>query len=379
MPLLLTDEQNMLRWSVRNFLAENAPVEHLRRMRDSKHPQGFSRALWKSFVDLGLTGVVVPETYGGLELGYVEAGVVMEEIGHTLTPTPFLSSSVIAATALVKGGTDAHKSEHLPRIARGERVVALALEETPKHSPLRKSLKAARAGSAFRLDGMKTYVLDGHVADLLIVPARTAGVPGDAEGITLFLVEPTANGVFVERTLTVDTHNAARVSFTSCVVSADAVLGEVDGGYRLLDSVLNVARAAVAAEQLGIADEAFSRTLEYLKQRRQFGRAIGELQALQHRAAHLHTEIEITRAAVLKALQTLDEDVDTATAIVAVAKARAGATSTLAVQEAVQMHGGIGMTDDFEIGFFMKRARVCQELFGDANFHADRLARLYGY
>jgi alkylation response protein AidB-like acyl-CoA dehydrogenase len=379
MALLLTDEQMMLRDSVRSFLTENAPVEHLRRMRDSRHPQGFSRALWKSFVDLGLTGVIVPEAYSGLGLGYVDVGVIMEEIGHFLTPTPFLSTAVLGTTALTRGGTEAHKTEYLPRIARGERIVALAVEESPKHAPLKTAFKATRAGQAFRLDGIKTFVVDGHVADLLIIPARTAGVPGDADGITLFLVESTANGVFVERTLTVDSHNAARVSLTSCMVSAENVLGEVDGGFRLLEGILNAGRAAVSCELLGVADEAFTRTTRYLKERRQYGKAIGEFQALQHRAAHLYTELEITRAAVLKALQTLDEDFETATAIVAVAKARAGATATLAVQEAVQMHGGIGMTDEFEIGFFMKRARVCQELFGDANFHADRLARLYGY
>jgi len=379
MALLLTDEQTMLRDSVRSFLSENAPVEHLRRMRDSRHPQGFSRALWKSFVDLGLTGVIVPESNSGLGLGYVDVGVIMEEIGHHLTPTPFLSTAVIGATALIRGGTEAHKTEYLARIARGERIVALAVEENPKHAPLKTAFKATRAGTLFKLDGIKTFVVDGHVADLLIIPARTAGVPGDADGITLFLVENTANGVFVERTLAVDTHNAARVSLTSCMVNPENVLGEVDNGFRLLEGILNVARAAVASELLGVADEAFTRTLDYLKQRRQFDRAIGEFQALQHRAANLYAEIEITRAAILKALQTLDEDFDTATAIVAVAKARAGSTAALAVQEAVQMHGGIGMTDEFEIGFFMKRARVCQELFGDANFHADRLARLYGY
>lgn len=369
----------MLRDSVRTFLDENAPVEHLRRLRDSRHPQGFSRALWKSFVEMGLTGVLIPEAHGGLGLGHVEAGVIMEEIGRHLTPTPFLSSAVLAAAALIHGGTEAQQAEHLPGIARGERIATLAVEESPKHGPHKTSFKATRVGTAFRLDGMKNFVIDGHVSDLIILPARTSGVPGEVDGITLFLVDATTNGYFAERTVAVDTHNAARLSFMSCAVGPDAVLGEVDNGFRLLEGILNVGRAAVAAELLGIADEAFARTMVHLGERKQFGRIIGEFQALQHRAAQLYTEIEITRAAVLKALQSLDEDFDTATAIVAVAKARAGATARLAVQEAVQMHGGIGMTDEFEIGFFMKRARVCEELFGDANFHADRLARLYGY
>jgi len=222
-------------------------------------------------------------------------------------------------------------------------------------------------------------VIDGHVANLLIVAARTAGKAGDTTGLTLFIVDANAPGVRAERTATVDTHNAARITFEDVNVGADNVLGKVDAGWDALEGVLNVGRAAVAAEMVGASEEAFGRTVAYLKERKQFGKAIGEFQALQHRAAHLYCELEVTRTAVLKALQTLDDSFDRAGAIVSVAKARAGLSATLAVQEAVQMHGGIGMTDEFDIGLFMKRVRVCQELFGDSNFHADRLARLNRY
>jgi alkylation response protein AidB-like acyl-CoA dehydrogenase len=253
------------------------------------------------------------------------------------------------------------------------------VDETAKHGAHRITLRADRRGDGFRLNGTKTFVVDGHVADLLIVAARTSGAAGDSGGLTLFLVDPTTSGVKTERTVMVDSRNAARLSFENVPVSAEAVLGEVDGGFGLLEAVLNVGRAAVASELVGLSEEAFVRTVSYLSQRKQFGRLIGEFQALQHRAAHLYSELEITRAAVLKALQVLDTAFDAAAPIVSVAKARAGATATLAVQESVQMHGGIGMTDEFDIGFFMKRARVGQELFGDANFHTDRLARLSGY
>jgi alkylation response protein AidB-like acyl-CoA dehydrogenase len=222
-------------------------------------------------------------------------------------------------------------------------------------------------------------VVNGHTADLLIVAARSAGAPGERDGLTLFLVDPKAKGIERERTAMVDSHNAARIVFDNVEVNADGVLGEVDQGFALLEGVLNIGRGAVASEMVGLSEEVFGRTVNYLKERKQFGKLIGEFQALQHRAAHLYTEIEITRAAVLKALQTLDENFDNAGAAVAVAKARAGTTATLAVQEGVQMHGGMGMTDQFDIGFFMKRARVCQELFGDSNFHADQLARLKNY
>jgi len=236
-----------------------------------------------------------------------------------------------------------------------------------------------RSGNGFRLEGDKAFVVDGHAADLLIVAARTAGSAGARDGLTLFLVDPRAKGVEIERTAMVDSHNAARIKFESVEVNADGVLGEVDQGGGLLEGVLNIGRGAVASEMVGVAEGVFGRTVSYLKERRQFGKAIGEFQALQHRAAQLYIEIEITRAAVLKALQALDKDAANAASAVAVAKARAGSTATLAVQEGVQMHGGMGMTDQFDIGFFMKRARVCQELFGDTNFHADQLARMKGY
>ena len=379
MPLVLTDEQAMLRDSVRSFLRENASVEHLRRLRDSNDSHGFSTDVWRSFVELGFAGILLPESFGGLGLGYVEVGVVMEEMGRHLSATPFLSTAVLATTALVRGGSEAHKSQYLPGIARGTLIAALAVDETAKHGAQRINLRADRHGDSFRLNGTKTFVVDGHVADLLIVAARTSGAAGEIGGLTLFLVDPATNAVKTERTVMVDSRNAARLIFENVTVNADAVLGEVDGGFGLLEAVLNVGRAAVSSELLGLSEEAFVRTVSYLGQRKQFGRLIGEFQALQHRAAHLYSELEITRAAVLKALQVLDTAFDAAAPIVAVAKARAGATAALAVQESVQMHGGIGMTDEFDIGLFMKRARVGQELFGDANFHTDRLARLSGY
>jgi alkylation response protein AidB-like acyl-CoA dehydrogenase len=304
---------------------------------------------------------------------------VMEEIGRTLMPSPFFSTAVLAASALSRGGSAAQKSTHLPKIADGSLLAALAIDEGAKHRPLQTRMQAVRSGNGFSLNGAKAFVVDGHTADLLIVAARTAGAAGERDGLTLFLVDPKAKGIALERTAMVDSHNAARVVFGNVEVNADGVLGEVDQGFRLLEGVLNVGRGAVASEMVGLSEEVFGRTVGYLKERRQFGKSIGEFQALQHRAAQLYIDIEITRAAVLKALQTLDSHFEEAAAAVAVAKARAGSTATLAVQEGVQMHGGMGMTDQFDIGFFMKRARVCQELFGDSNFHADQLARMKSY
>jgi acyl-CoA dehydrogenase len=303
----------------------------------------------------------------------------MEEIGQTLTPSPFLSTAILAASAIVRAGSAAQKSAYLPRIVKADLVATLAIDEGPKHRPAATAMSARRSGNGFTLDGAKSFVVDGHAADVLVVAARTAGKPGETDGLTLFAVDRSAAGIEAERTIMVDAHNAARITFRNVQVDADAVIGEVDQGWKVLDGVLAVGRASVAAEMSGLADAAFARTTTFLKERKQFGRTIGSFQALQHRAAHLYCEIEITRAVVLKALQVLDADIAKAGPFAAIAKARAGKSTTLAVQEAVQMHGGMGMTDAFDVGLFMKRARVTQELLGDAAFHADAIARSRSY
>ncbi len=379
MALILNEEQSQLRDSAQGFLSDKAPVAHLRKLRDDRDPEGFSRELWKGFAAMGFCGLLVPEAHGGSGLGHIEAGIIMEAIGGNLTPSPFLSTSLIGVTALMRGASAERNSDMLAKIAAGDLLVALAVDERGKHRPREIAMEAKRSGNGFILTGAKTFVVDGHVADRLIVAARTAGAPGEAEGLTLFLVDRSAKGVEIERTIMVDAHNGARIRFESVAVDADAVLGDIDRGWNLLDGVLKVGRAAVAAELSGVGEAAFRRTVAYLRERRQFGKFIGEFQALQHRAAHLYCEIEITRAAVLNALQTLDLNFDVAGPAVAVAKARAGRTATLAVQEAVQMHGGVGMTDALDIGFFMKRARVAEELFGDYAFHADAFARAANY
>ena len=379
MALVLTQEQSMLRDSASVFLAENSPVSRLRELRDSRDASGFSRELWAAFADMGFTGILIPEAQGGLGLGYVEAGVVMEEIGRNLTASPFLASSVVAVTALRQAGSAAQQQRWLPALASGKSIATLAIDEQTKHRPQHITMTASPRADGYTLNGRKTFVLDGHVADVLIVAARTSGASADTVGITLFLVDAKTPGVEIERVVMVDAHNSARVGFKDVVVSLDAVLGPLDGGWAGLQAALNAGRAGAAAELLGVADEAFKRTVSYLKERKQFGQLIGEFQGLQHRAAKLFCDLELGRSAVIRALQSLDEASASADASVAIAKARAGSTATLAVQEGVQMHGGMGMTDEFEIGFFMKRARVLQELFGDASFHQNQLALLRQY
>lgn len=375
MPLFLDDEQTMLRDTARDFIADTAPVAHLRGLRDADDPTGFSRDLWKQFAEMGFTGILIGEDQGGMGLGHVEAGIVLEEIGRNLTPSPFLTTAVAAVEAL-RGTAQAER--WFPGILAGETVAALAIDETAKHREAI-GLRAERAGNGFRLSGTKRFVAHGHVADLLIVAARTAGAPDDRDGVTLFAVPRDTSGLTIKPERLADSSLAAAVTFEGVTLDGDAVLGEVDGGRTALDRLLRAGRTGVAAESLGVGGGAMAMTIGYLKDRKQFGTPIGSFQALQHRAAHLYAEMEVARAAVLKAQQLLDSDAAGADAAVSVAKAMTAMATTLAVNEGVQMHGGIGMTDAYDIGFFMKRARVLAELWGDAGFHADRLAVAAGY
>ncbi|QDX27909.1 acyl-CoA dehydrogenase [Sphingomonas suaedae] len=375
MPLYLNDEQTMLRESAQQFVSEAAPVSHMRALRDANDATGFSRDLWKQFAEMGFTGILIPEADGGLGLGHVEAGVVLEEIGRNLSPSPFLTTAVAAVAAL--NGT-AQRERWFPGILAGETVAALAIDERAKHGDAI-GMKAERSGNGFKLTGAKQFVAHGHVADLLIVAARTAGSPEDHDGVTLFAVSKDAANLTADPQRLADASLAARMTFDGVAVDADAVIGEVDGGRAVLNALLGAGRTGAAAEMLGVGGGAMDMTVQYLKERKQFGVLIGSFQALQHRAAHLYSELEVARAAVLKAQQLLDAGDAKADEAVSVAKAMAGMASTLAVQEGVQMHGGIGMTDEYDIGFYMKRGRVLAELFGDTNYHADALARAAGY
>ena len=371
MPLYLDDDQAVLRDTVREFMAAEGNISaQLRKYRDMGCKDGFGHALWRQFGEMGFTGILVDEADGGMGMGHVEAGIVMEEIGRNLTPSPFLVTAIAVVEAL--RGT-ALRERWLPGIVAGETVAALAIDEGSKHAPERVNMQAERAGNGFRLTGAKQFVVQGASADFFVVAARAE------EGLTLFAVEKEAGGLEVEGVRLTDSSIGARIRFDGVEVDADAVIGEVGEGESVLARVLNAARAGAASEMVGVASGATAMTVDYLKQRKQFGRLIGEFQALQHRAAHLYCEIEIARAATLKAQQLLDEGSDEAELMVSVAKAKAGRVSTLAVQEGVQMHGGIGMTDEYDIGFYMKRDRVLGELFGDSNYHADKVARLKGY
>ncbi|MET0294167.1 MAG: acyl-CoA dehydrogenase family protein [Phenylobacterium sp.] len=373
---VLSEEQSLLRDAAQGWVQEKSPVTAFRRMRDSGVELGYDAAAWNEMAAMGWAGVVIPEEYGGSDFGYLSMGLVLEELGRTLTASPLLASAVAAASALVLGGSDAQKSQWLPKIAAGEAVGALAVDEGPHHAPEKVALRAARSGDGYTLSGEKRFVLEGYGADLYVVSARTSDAP---DGVTLFLAPGDAVGLKKTRLQLADSRGAANLTFDGVKVGADAVLGEVGKGFPLLDKVLDRARAGLAAEMLGSATEAFEITLEYLKTRVQFGAVIGSFQALQHRAAKMFSDLELSRSCVEAALAAIDADAPDAAELVSLAKAKMGDTFHLVSNEMVQMHGGIGMTDAHVAGFYLKRARSAEAAFGNPSYHRDRYARLNGY
>ena len=379
MNFLLNDEQSMLKNGAHAFFKERMPVKALRDLRDKDVADGFDRALWSEIVALGWAGILIPEQYGGAGFGYKGMGQVMEEAGRSLACSPLASSAVLAAPLLLRTATEVQKASLLTALANGDLLIALAHDEVPRHAPTRIATRAEAHGHGYVLNGGKIFVVDGHVASCFIVVARTSGERDARDGISLLLVDAKAHGVSCTRTRMVDSRNAAQLSFTNVELGADALLGTLGGGYAALEQVLDGARAVLAAEMLGNGMEAFERTVAYLKLRRQFGVVIGTFQALKHRAALMFCELELTRSAVLGALEALDTRHADSAALCSLAKAKACDTLELISAEAVQMHGGIGMTDAEEIGFFLKRARVAQQWLGDASFHRDRYASLHGF
>ena len=378
MPLNYSQEQGLLRDSARDFFTATLPVENLRELRDRQDETGYCTDAWQEMVELGWAGITIPEEFGGLEFGYKGLGVIMEQAGKTLAASPLLATCALGVTSIVEGGTQDLKKELLPRVAAGEISLALAVDEKSVHSPFDISCTAIKEGDAYTLTGQKIFVLDGHVADALIVVARTSASATAREGITLFLVNANTQGITRHRNIMVDSRNACRIKFDKVKVAETQVLGSVNHGADLLDYVLDVGRICLSAEMLGGLQEAFDRTIKYLKTREQFDVLIGTFQGLQHRAASMFCEVELAKSVVIAALTALDEDADRTTIAeqASMAKAKVSEVFKLVSNEAIQMHGGIGMTDEEEIGFFLKRARVAEQTFGGISFHLNRWGEL---
>ena len=375
---VLSEEQTMIRDGAKSWVQEKSPVTAFRKLRDSGNADGFDRNVWKEMAEMGWAGILIPEEFGGTGLGYLTLGLVIEETGRTLTASPLVSTALTATTALLLGGNDAQKKKYLPQIAEGKLIATLAVDEGPHHAPEKIALKAEKSGAGYKLNGKKNFVLDGGVADLIIVAARTSGKPGGKGGLTLFLVDGKASGLSREKLKTVDSRGVANLTFANVEVGTDAILGSVDQGDGLLESTLDRARAGLAAEMLGQAMQSFDVTLEYLKTRVQFGQVIGTFQALQHRAAVLFTQIQLARPTVDEALTAIDTDAPDVSEMASLSKATANDLVNLVTREMIQLHGGIGMTDAHDAGFYIKRARTLEASFGSSAYHRERFARLKG-
>lgn len=380
MELILNDEQRLLDQSARNFMKNASPVTRMRALRDDKESLGYDKAIFKQMAELGWAYILFPEEQGGMGLGMADMVVVMEALGTGLAPEPFLSSVMMAGQALSRGGNDALREEWLDSIIEAEKVLTMAYQEKGGRFDLcRINTSAERAGEGYTINGEKTQVLDGWGADAVIVSARTSGKSGDADGITLFLIPTDAPGMSVTRQCRVDSRNTAIIKLENVEVPESNILGKVDEGGKLLGEVIDLATVALCGEMLGGMTAAFERTLAYLKERVQFDVIIGSFQGLKHRAARIFMEIELARSAVMAAARAVDENDPRTAALISVAKARCSDAYILVTNEAVQMHGGIGMTDEEDVGLYMKHARVAEITFGDAAFHRDRFASIKGY
>lgn len=373
MTLVLNEEQRLLKDTAKDFLTRTMPVSALRQLRDQKDSLGYQAEHWQQMVELGWASMVLPEAYDGLDFGYMGLGAVIEECGRTLAASPLFSTVVLGASIIIEGGSDEQKAALLPLIAAGELRLALALEEKPHHQPSGFATTAAADGNEYIIHGEKHFVLDGHSADKLIVATSLVS------GTGLFIVDANASGVERHRHHLIDSRNSATIKFNHVRVKQAALISDGNHGQTILNTAMDYGRICLAAEMLGAATECFERTVAYLKERDQFGVKIGSFQALQHRAATMFIELELAKSVVLDALSAIDDKRADLPQLASLAKAKLNDVFELITNEAVQMHGGIGVTDELDIGLFLKRSRVATQILGNSHFHRDRYASLCGY
>ena len=379
MKLILTEEEQFLKDTAKSFAEERSPITHFRSLRDMSDPMLWDKNIWNEMSKLGWPGIMIPEEFGGSNFGLSGICVVLQECAKTLTPSPLFASGVLGAYAINNYGTKEQKEKYLPLIASGELTTYVAVDESSHHNPYDTVLIAKKSSDEYILSGKKNFVIDGTSSDLLIVLARTSGEKGDSTGLTLFLVDPTNEGIDRIKLEMADSRNYANIIFDNVKISSKNILGDIEAGGEAIDDVLDIGRIAMSAEMLGNSEAAFETTLDYLKQRKQFGVLIGSFQALQHRAAEMFCEIELTKSSVIAAMRAADERSNDVQRLSSLAKTVAGETLHLVSNEAIQMHGGIGVTDEYDIGFFLKRARVAEQIFGSAKFHTERYANLSGF
>ena len=379
MKLILNEEQQFLKDTAKNFAEERTPINHFRSLRDNKDNLLWDKDTWKEMVNLGWSGILIPEEYGGSNFGLAGISVILQECGKTLTPSPLFATGVLGAYAISQYGTEEQKKKYLPQIANGEITTAIAIDESSHHNPLNINMPAVLKDNSYILNGKKVFVVDGASADLLIVVARTSGKTGDNTGLTLFLVENNQPSINVVKLDMADSRNYANITFSDITVQKENILGDVEAGGEAIENILDIGRIAISAEMLGNTEAAFESTISYLKERKQFGVLIGTFQALQHRAAEMFCEIELTKSSIMAAMQGADNNSNELQRLASLAKTMAGETLHLVSNEAIQMHGGIGVTDEYDLGFYLKRSRVVEQIFGCSKFHTERYANISGF
>ena len=379
MKLVLSEEEQFLKDTAKNFAEERSPISHFRSLRDNNDRKLWDKDIWSEMVKLGWPGILIPEEFGGSNFGVTGIGVILQECAKTLTPSPLFATGVLGAYAISEFGNDEQKNNYLPKIVNGEITTALAVDEKSHHDPYATELIAKKNNPGFTLSGKKIFVIDGASADLLIVLARTSGSKGDSTGLSLFIMDSNQSGIEAKKLDMADSRNYANIYFNDVSVDESSLLGDLETAGETVESILDIGRIAMSAEMLGNAESAFEITLDYLKQRKQFGALIGSFQALQHRAAEMFCEIELTKSSVLAAMRAADENSNELQRLSSLSKTVAGETLHLVSNEAIQMHGGIGVTDEYDIGFFLKRARVTEQIFGSAKYHTERYANLSGF
>lgn len=377
--LILTEQQQLLKDSATSFASDHTDLNKLRNARsDAKNAQ-LDRALYAQIAELGWPAIAFPENLGGLGLGYAELGIVLEELGRGLISTPLISSVVLGGSAVQLTGSASQKSSLIPQVCAGTLLLSMAYQESARHEPYNIITSLEPSGDGYTLNGTKQLVLLGGSADQLVIVARSSGVVGERSGLTMLLVETNATGVHIKNNLLIDGTSSANIEFENVPVPAEAILGTVGTAADAYDAIMARGAIALSAEMVGGIQTTFDTTLEYLKVREQFGAKIGTFQGLKHRAARWFCEVELSKAITLEALRAIDDENPDLVKIASACKARTSDTFDLSGKEGVQMHGGIGVTDEHDIGLYMKKARVSEMLFGDATYHTDIFATAAGY
>ena len=374
MALIINEEQQMLKTSTKEFLDLKSPLSSLRDLRDNSY-KTYDKELWMEMVEMGWTALTIPEKYNGLNFGYVGLGQLLEEMGRKLTLSPIVSTVLLSSTLVSLSKNEILKAKLFQEIMNGSKLVSVAHEEGVHHNPNMLNSLLSKKGERYVLNGNKNFVIDGSLSDYLIVSSKDES----GSNTMLVLVDSKSDGISFNNKVHMDSRTYSDISFNNVKVEESSFLSQGNDGNSILEKTFDIARVGLAAEMLGSIQEAFEMTMNYLKEREQFGVKIGSFQALQHRSAIMFGEIELCKSIVLKSLQAIDSDDSNLPKLASLAKAKLGMTLKLVSNEAVQMHGGIGVTDDADIGFFLKRARVIQRTLGDSNYHLDRLAKMNNY